>query len=294
LIQIKTAAICTGKRDKSHYIFICGKRFRVTINLTKFMTGVSVYRPFTDESTSRQPASDINMSNRERDIALLGGALLTLFALIRRDALRFPAIFGAGVMFYKGATGNSPLNRLLGRNSAVTTNPDVVAVPHEQGFHITRSVTINRPASDLYAFWHDPRNLPQIIDYIESVQLIGDKQAHWTIRLPAGLKAEFDVEVYTDVPNEVISWRSLAGASIQNAGSIRFQPAAEGRGTQVHLTLEFAPPGGPLGRAALNLFGDVPGQYIHQYLRDFKQMMETGEKATTEGQTSGRVHEVSR
>jgi len=36
----------------------------------------------------------------------------------------------------------------------------------------------------------------------------------------------------------------------------------------------------------------MPEQYIGQYLREFKQIMETGEKATTEGQTSGRSGEI--
>src|SRR5690606_3826133 len=137
-------------------------------------------------------------------------------------------------------------------------------------------------------------NLPQVINFIESVQFTGSNRAHWTIKLPGGMKSEFDVEVYTDVPNEVISWRSLPESQIQNAGSIRFRPAPGNRGTEVHLTLEFIPPGGPLGKAAMKMFDDVPGQYISQYLREFKQIMETGEKATTEGQTSGREKEVQR
>lgn len=238
------------------------------------------------------PAEDINMSQREREWALLGAAVLTGFAIVRQDALRVPAVLGAALLIYKGVSGNSVIGRLFGRNHAVATNPRTVAVPHEQGFHITRSVTINKPAQELYAFWRDPLNLPHVIDYIESVQVIGPSQAHWVVKLPGGLKTEFDVEVYTDKPNEVISWRSLPDSAIKNAGSIRFTPAAQGRGTYVHLTLEFVPPGGPLGQTVLKLFGDMPAQYIAQYLRDFKQIIETGEKATTEGQTSGRLHEV--
>ena len=240
----------------------------------------------------QRSASGINVSQDERMLSIVGGAALAAFAAWRRDVTSIPALIASVGLMYKGFTGNSPLYRLLGKNSAVKTNPARVSVPHEQGFHITRAVTINRPAADLYAFWHDPTNLPQVINYIESVQITGIDQAHWTIKLPGGMKAEFDVEVYTDTPNEFISWRSLPDSSVKNAGSIRFRPAPAGRGTEVQLTIEFVPPAGPLGKAVLNLFGEAPQQYISQFLREFKQVMETGEKATTEGQTSGRKGEV--
>jgi uncharacterized membrane protein len=172
------------------------------------------------------------------------------------------------------------------------TESENVSAPHEQGIHVVRSVTIDRPAEDLYNFWRDPTHMPDVFKYIESVQVTGPDRAHWTSKLPANQKAEFDVEVYTDVPNEVISWRSLPESEMSNAGSVRFRPAPGDRGTEVQLTLEFVPPGGVLGQAVLKLFGEAPAQYIGQYLRDFKQLMETGEKATTEGQTSGRQDEV--
>jgi len=158
----------------------------------------------------------------------------------------------------------------------------------ENGIKVVKSVTIDRPIEDMYAFWHDPTNYPTVMDYIKSVQVIDDKKAHWTIKLPGGVETEFDVEVYTDVPNEVISWRSLEGSELQNAGSVRFQPAPPNRGNEVQLTVEFVPPAGKIGQALTKLLGDVPAQYIAKYLYQFKQKMETGETATTEGQSSGR------
>jgi uncharacterized membrane protein len=167
-----------------------------------------------------------------------------------------------------------------------------VSVPREKGIHVVRAVTIDRPVEELYNFWHDPTNMPQIFKYVESVQITGLDRAHWKVKLPGGSTTEFDAEVYTDTPNEVISWRSLPGSDLQNAGSVRFKAAPPNRGTEVHLTLEFVPPGGAIGKAILKLFGETPQQYIGQFLREFKQIMETGEKATTEGQTSGRLDEV--
>ncbi len=167
-----------------------------------------------------------------------------------------------------------------------------VSVPREKGIHVVRAVTIDRPVADLYDFWHDPTHMPEIFSFVESVQITGPDRAHWKVKLPGGSTTEFDVEVYTDTPNEVISWRSLPDSDLQNAGSVRFKTAPAGRGTEVQLTIEFVPPGGAIGKAVLKLFGEAPQQYIGQFLREFKQVMETGEKATTKGQTSGRLEEV--
>lgn len=171
--------------------------------------------------------------------------------------------------------------------STSTQQPQDASQYAEKGVKVTKSITIDRPIEELYAFWHDPTNMPAIFGYVESVQVIGDRK-HWIVKLPGGLKTEFDVEVYTDVPNEVVSWRSLEGSELQNAGSVRFKPAPANRGTEVQLTVQFIPPAGVIGQAVVKMFGEVPQHYIAQYLREFKQQMETGEIATIEGQSSGR------
>jgi uncharacterized membrane protein len=166
-----------------------------------------------------------------------------------------------------------------------------VSVPHEKGVHLVRSITIDRPIAELYRFWHDLSRLPEAFSSIESIQFTGNNKAHVVLKFPGNMTTEFDAEIYTDVPNEVISWRSLPGSDLQNAGSIRFSNAPAEKGTEVSVTVEFVPPGGAIGKAITELVGEVPAQYLAQLLREFKQLMETGEKSTTEGQSSGRSKE---
>lgn len=239
----------------------------------------------------------VNVGERERVASVAGGVALMSVAVFKRGPLSIPALFSGLVLLLRGLTGICPAYKTLGISTAEDTDyrrSENVSVPAETGIHVVRAVTINRPAEDLYNFWRNPANLPSVMKYVDSVEYISPERAHWTINLPAGAKSEFDAEVYTDVPNEVISWRSLPGSQIANAGSIRFKPAPEGRGTEVTLTIEFVPPGGPLGQAVMKMFNDAPSQYIGQYLRDFKMIMETGEQATTQGQTSGRASENGR
>ncbi|HET7910029.1 MAG TPA: hypothetical protein VFL19_04925, partial [Nitrospira sp.] len=51
--------------------------------------------------------------------------------------------------------------------------------------------------------------------------------------------------------------------------------------------------GGTLGSAVAAWFGEDPPQSIKMDLRRFKQVMETGEVITTEGQPAGRVDSIS-
>jgi uncharacterized membrane protein len=249
-----------------------------------------VYKPQLEHAP--KPLIEGLDEKQERMFALLGGTTLMTFALLRRGGLGVPA-FLAGLVLLIRALKN-PVEEFIEQrthNENVRTSRNV-SVPHETGIHVVRSVTINRPVEELYSFWRDPNNLERILKYVDSVQMIGDNRATWTLKLPGGGTTQFNAELYTDTPNEVISWRSLEGADVKNAWSVRFRPAPSGRGTEIHLTVEFTPPGGALGRAVTNLFGEVPGQYFAQYLREFKQLMETGEKTTNAG-PSGRQKETS-
>jgi len=52
--------------------------------------------------------------------------------------------------------------------------------------------------------------------------------------------------------------------------------------------MEYNVPGGMVTAAIAKLFGEEPEQQIGDELRRFKQLMETGEIATTEGQSRGQ------
>jgi uncharacterized membrane protein len=127
------------------------------------------------------------------------------------------------------------------------------------------------------------------MNHLESVTTTGEGRSHWVAKAPAGSTVEWDAEIYNEKENELIAWRSLEGADVDNAGSVRFEPAAGDRGTTVRVTLRYDPPGGALGAAVARLFGENPDQQIDEDLRRFKQVMEVGEVVNTEGQPSGRA-----
>ena len=141
------------------------------------------------------------------------------------------------------------------------------------------TITIARPARELYDFWRDPDNLVQIMDNIVSIEPRGRDRSRWTVRGPAKSEHSWESVITDDRPGESISWQSAEGADVVNSGKIEFKDAGE-RGTVVRATIAYEPPGGTIGKAIAKLFQREPRIQSRRDLRRFKQLMETGEVAT--------------
>jgi uncharacterized membrane protein len=171
-------------------------------------------------------------------------------------------------------------------SAAKSPKPESMAYPdldaREGDKLIGRSVTINRPRDELYQFWRKFENLPRFMHNIRSVAVLDNGRSHWVIEAPAGKTVEWDSEITADEPGSLIAWRSLYGASVRNSGEVAFRDSPDGRGTVVTVTLTYDPPGGTLGQLIAKLFQKEPKVQARQDLRRFKQLMETGEIATTQ------------
>jgi uncharacterized membrane protein len=121
------------------------------------------------------------------------------------------------------------------------------------------SITVNEAPAAVYARWRDLAQRPP----------------------------EWEVEIVEEVPGEELTLRSLADASVPHIRRVRVAAAPGGRGTEVHVTLHHDTPAGPLGAAVAKLFGDDPGQQLTDELRRFKQRVETGEVARSDGNVLG-------
>lgn len=152
---------------------------------------------------------------------------------------------------------------------------------------VERTVTIARPAGDLYRFWRDLANLPKLMEHLERVEVIDEKRSHWLAWGPADTAIEWDAQITDDQPDRLISWRSVEGAEVDNAGTVTFHEAPGGRGTEVKVSMHYTSPAGAVGRTVARLFGREPDQMLREALRHFKQLMEAGEIPTTEAQPTG-------
>lgn len=155
---------------------------------------------------------------------------------------------------------------------------------------IKKAVTIRRTPEELYRYWRKLENLPSIMGHLESVQTRDSSTSHWKAKVPGPMAIEWDAEIIKDEPSSIIAWRSLPGADIQNAGSVRFKAAPAGRGTELVVDIYYRPPGGAAGKALAKLFGTVPEVELLNDLRSFKQLMELGERVHSDASIHHGMH----
>ncbi|HYD13396.1 MAG TPA: SRPBCC family protein [Allosphingosinicella sp.] len=152
---------------------------------------------------------------------------------------------------------------------------------------IVRTVTINRPRAEIYAFWRDFSNLATVMENVERIETIDERRSRWVVKAPAGKTVEWDAVVTDDEPGRLIAWQSVEGADVQSSGRIEFLDAAPGRGTMVRATFSYDPPAGGIGEWIAKLFQREPNVQARRDLRRLKQFLETGEVTSSAG-PSGR------
>jgi uncharacterized membrane protein len=160
--------------------------------------------------------------------------------------------------------------------------------------HVAKSITVNQPVAPVYEFWRDFENLPRFMHHLQLVEDLGGGRSHWTTRGPAGSTVEWDAEIIEEIPGESISWRSVKGSEIDNAGSVRFATAPGGRGTEIHVTLDYDPPAGKIGAVIAKLVGVDAAAQVSDDLRRFKQIVETGEVLRSDASPEGLGQGIAR
>jgi len=239
-----------------------------------------------EEAHLTQPS--VNVGNVERWASAIGGTLFIAQGL-RVGSLKGAALalLGGG-MIYRGLSGHCATYQALNIDTSDKHRSD--ADEHVHHGRLIKHVTIvERPAQELYDYWKDIEKAPTFMTNIEKVLRTGPNKSYWVSTGPFGKTFDWDSEVINDVSGHLIAWQTLPGSDVNQAGAVRFEPAVGGRGTKVTLEVNYEAPLGALGVAVAKLIGQDPGSMTKENLRRFKQLMETGELATTNGQSSGRA-----
>lgn len=232
-----------------------------------------------------------NVADPERIGSVVIGAALVTLGLRRRDAGGILAALVGGAFIHRGTSGHCLVYDALGVSTGASeavldrTSRGITGrsatVNARKAIKVERSVTIEAPRSELYAFWRRFENLPRFMEHLVSVSVDANGRSHWVAKAPAGHTAEWDAVLVNDVPDSIIAWKTVGHPDVANAGAVNFSDAPGGRGTIVKVALDYEPPGGKVGVLIARLFGENPDRQVREDLRKFKQLMETGEITTS-------------
>ena len=228
----------------------------------------------------------VNITQMERILSAVTGSILAVAGLrgLRRKTARGVAMAAVGGdLIRRGITGHSYLFEAMGiRTAPLGQGWQTTSVPYELGIRVDRAVTIHRPRPEVFRFWRDLRNLPTFMTHVESISLTGDNRSHWVVKAPAGRRVEWAAVIHNEIENELIAWRTLPGADVDHAGSVRFKDAPGGNGTEIQVELQYNPPAGTFGAVFANLWGEEPTQQIEADLRRLKEVLESSQVPATE------------
>jgi len=138
--------------------------------------------------------------------------------------------------------------------------------------HVSETIQVRCPVGEVYNQWTQFEEFPRFMSGIEQVTQTDDTHLRWKANI-AGRSAEWDAEITEQVPDQVIAWRAVEGAT--NRGRVEFQ--GDNDQTQISLEMDVEPEG-KVERAA-DMMG-VLQQQVRQDLNRFKQLIESRGEAS--------------
>ena len=200
----------------------------------------------------------------------VAGGLLLLYGLTRRGRLAtMLRTVGTGLLLDTARRGRLGL-------------PGIPPADRRRAVDIQKTLYIDAPIDQVYAFWSNYENFPLFMSHVREVEDLGGGRSHWSVSGPGGLPIEWSAVLTQQQPEEVIAWRSEAGSMLENAGIIRFSPS--GTGTRVNLRFCYHPPAGGAGQAVAELLGSDPRAKLNEDLGRMKSLLE----ATTRSEAHGK------
>jgi uncharacterized membrane protein len=219
---------------------------------------------------------DRNLSEREQRGSLLTGALLFGYGLVRRS---LPLAAMGGYLAYRGTTGHCGLYEALGVDSAKGIAGLLTT--------FSKSITVSRSREDVFRFFRDlGEGEREGLLRLERSKANGE--VRWYLRTFNAIPLRLPMEKTEERENELLAWSSYEGARLAMRYVIDLEDAPGDRGVVVRVRVSYVPPGGGPGAAAGKALGYALGKGMCEDLRRMKQLLETGEIATTKGQPSGR------
>ncbi len=225
------------------------------------------------KETNAAHRSRVNIDSTERIVSSAVGGLLLSLGLVRNNKTKVPSIIAGAVLIARGLTGYSFLYKAMGKERV----PQVA-----KNINIRTNIVVNKPRSEVYAFWRELENLPLFMSHLKSVDKIDEKYSVWKAKIPGQpLTVDWTAEIVKEDPDNFIGWSSIPDSTIDNAGKVAFVDIDNGRSTEVDVTITYRPPLGVLGTGVALLLNNVFEKMVHNDIQNFKVFMETGKLVKT-------------
>jgi uncharacterized membrane protein len=144
-----------------------------------------------------------------------------------------------------------------------------------QDISIQKEIFIECSPKEIFNYWRNFDNLPQILDFLENMLVLDQTHSRWTAKIYSDMdeKEIWDVEITRERKSSLIEWHSEQNPDLLHEGAVRF--ASVNSGTKLQLNLRFFFP--PLHDSHPDMLGNDFENRIEEDLRRFKLAVEAGE-----------------
>jgi uncharacterized membrane protein len=204
-----------------------------------------------------------NVSNIERIAMVASGAYL-LYKGISKKSKNIGEVGTGGAMLLRGISGYCPVYDAV----------DHLKNDKASNVNIRINSVVNRPISEVYAFWRNLENLPKFMNHLESVKTINSTVSEWTAKGPGGIgKLSWKAEIIKDEKEKLLSWQSLPDATVKNSGKVIFKQ--KGKTTEIEVTISYHAPLGIAGETAAKFLNPYFEKLLKDDIMNFKTYLES-------------------
>lgn len=243
-------------------------------------------RPQLVASRAAVPSpSHPNLDTPERAVSLLAGTLLIANGL-RQGGLKgwSQALIGACAA-WRGYSGTC---RIKG---ALAHTPFEQAFEQDRGWDgskvISRSITVNKPRDEVFAFCRNPAELGALIPWIDAIEQTGERSYRWVATGPGDRTLYCDLEQSEPKDGRKLHWIAAPQTRFKHDIQMLFSDAPAGRGTQIKVIVACETSFGAAGYALAAAVSRFSDKALLNLLRSIKQQLETGEVTTNRMRAQG-------
>ena len=131
---------------------------------------------------------------------------------------------------------------------------------------VEKELVVDAPVSVVYNQWTQFEEFPEFMEGVTDVRQLDYRRLYWQAEI-LGKEFDWDAEIYEQIPDTRISWRSTAGT--KSASTVHFTP--QGDKTHVRLVVDYEPEG--LGENIADAMKTVSAR-VENNLTSFRDFIE--------------------
>ncbi len=214
------------------------------------------------------PGFNVNISTVERFMMVALGTYF-VYRGIASKGKGIASTFAGSTLLARGITGYCPVYDATNNKDGKINSSDI---------DVKASIYIDRPVSEVYAFYRKLENLPKFMSHLESVEEISKSRSKWTAKGPIGIgRISWEAEILHEEKDKMLSWHSLPDSTVDNSGRVTF--SAQGQGTDLDVNISYRAPFGIAGEKAAQWLNPYLENMVKKDVEDLKDYLETGKES---------------